>query len=94
MTYTYEMETRFGTVDYEFIPPYEDVKRAIIDIISEKSPKEIYNILEEIADDGADLEEYFYDELEEYFEEQAKEDYENGKQQEEDYYYDYYHDKL
>lgn len=94
MTYTYEMETRFGTVDYEFEPTYEDVRLAIIDIISNKSSKEIYNILEEIANDGADLEEYFYDELKEYFEEQAQESYEDSEQKEKDYYYDYYHDKL
>lgn len=94
MTYYYEIETREGTIDYELAPTWEDVKNAIISIISKKSPKEIYNIISEIAEEGADLEEYFYDELKEYFEEEAYERYKDSKQERLDYYYDYYNDKL
>ena len=75
MTYYYEIETRNGTIEYEYMPNCDEVKNAIIKIISHKTPKEIYNILDEIADDGADLEEYFYDELKDYFEEYAYGEY-------------------
>lgn len=90
MIYSYEI----NDIEIEFEPKYEEVKEAIIDILDSMTTKEIYSILEEVADAGADLEEYFYDELYEYFEEIAWERYEEGKQAESDLYYDYYHDKL
>lgn len=94
MTYYYEIETKNGVVNYELEPTYNEVKNAIIDIIATKSPKEIYNILDEIADDGANLEEYFYDEIKEYFEDTARTRYTDAEQMKADYYYDYHHNKI
>lgn len=94
MTYEYEIETRNGTTEYEIEPTYSEVKSAIIQILSTKTTKEIYSIMEEIAYDKPDLEEYFYDELKEYFEDKAREKYKESEQKEKDLYYDYYQDKL
>ena len=94
MTYYYELETRDGSIDYELEPTWDEIKNAIISIISKKTPQEIYNILSEVAEGDEELEEYFYEELKEHFQESAYERYKDAKQTREDYIYDYYHDKL
>lgn len=94
MTLQYEIETRNGTTEHELELTYAETKKAIIDIISKKTPQEMYNILEDVADDTTDLEEYFYEDLKEYFKETAYQSYRDSIQTERDYYNDYYADKL
>lgn len=94
MTFYYDIETKNGTVNYEFEPTYDDIRKALIYILKSKGYGEILSIMEELVASRTEVEDYFEDELHEYFESDAKISYEDSIQTEEDYYYDYYHDKL
>lgn len=92
MVLFYELED--GTEIEHEIEDWFEIKSAIKDIISDMNKHEIFEKMENCAEDTIDIEEQFREELTEYFKDEAIQKYKDSIQEQEDLVFDYYRDKL